>query len=505
MNTEARGVGLVHAAVQPSPGRRIYRGPASGGTLMPDPGITGGELLGCGPTVRVAMAARVLRVLAVAALVAAAFAIPESSRAAPTPASRAGVTIYYFWGDGCPHCAALRPFLDELAARPGVDLAAYEVWHDDANRGLFERVVAAHDVGADGVPAVFVAGGAWIGDSDAYRKAIAATVEKCAAGSCPNVAGAVIAGRAPQPVPEEEQPETGGTVVSVPLLGSHDVGGDSMIWATALIAFVDGFNPCSLWVLTVLLAMILRTGSRARLALIGGAYVTTAAVVYGLFLVGLFSALTVVDYAWWIRVSVALFALAFAAVNLKDYVWFGRGLSLTIPDRFKPQIVRSTRSVALEERRLPVVVGMTVAMAAGVSLLELPCTVGFPVVWTNLLAERNVGTSEYAFLLAVYLLIFLVDEIAVLVAAIVAMRIGRVDERHGRVLKLGGGMLMAVLAVVMLARPELLEKMSGTAFVFGIAAALTAAALLVTTGTGHFPRAPSGPAATRHPPAQPRR
>jgi len=93
----------------------------------------------------------------------------------------------------------------------------------------------------------------------------------------------------------------------------------------------------------------------------------------------------------------------------------------------------------------------------------------------------------------------------VLVAAIVAMRIGRVDERHGRVLKLGGGMLMAVLAVVMLARPELLEKMAGTAFVFGTAAALTVAALLVTAGTGHVPRAPSGPAATRHPPAQPRR
>jgi glutaredoxin len=149
------------------------------------------------------MAARVLRVLAVAALVAAAFAIPGSPRAAATPTSETGVTIYYFWGDGCPHCAELRPFLDELARLPGVDLAAYEVWHDDASRGLFERVAKAHDIGADGVPAVFVAGGAWVGDSDAYRKAIAATVEKCAAGGCPDVAGAVIAGRAPQPVPEE--------------------------------------------------------------------------------------------------------------------------------------------------------------------------------------------------------------------------------------------------------------------------------------------------------------
>jgi len=451
------------------------------------------------------MAARALRVLAVAALVAAAFAIPGSSHAAATPASGTGVTIYYFWGDGCPHCAALRPFLDELAARPGVDLAAYEVWNDEGNRDLFRRVAKAHSVDADGVPAVFVAGGAWIGDSGPYRQAITSAAERCAAGGCRDVVGDVLAGRVPQTVPEEERPDTSGTVVTVPLLGSHDVSGDSLIWATALIAFVDGFNPCSLWVLTVLLAMILRTGSRARLALIGGAYVTTAAVVYGLFLVGLFSALTVVDYAWWIRVSVALFALAFAAVNLKDYVWFGRGLSLTIPDRFKPQIVRSTRSVALEDRRLPVVVGMTVAMAAGVSLLELPCTVGFPVVWTNLLADRGVGTSEYAFLLAVYLLIFLIDEIAVLVAAVVAMRIGQIEKRHGRLLKLGGGMLMAVLAIVMLVRPALLEEIAGTALVFGVAAALTAAAILVSGGAGRLRGAPDDPAAIGHRPAQPPR
>lgn len=441
------------------------------------------------------MSARALRVLAVVALAVTALAIPAPAPAAAPEASNAGgVTIYYFWGDGCPHCAALRPFLDDLATRPGIDLAAYEVWHDSGHRDLFRRVAEAHDVAPDGVPAVFVAGGAWIGDSPAYRQAIEAVVEKCAAGGCPDVAAEVMAGQAPAPLPEEERPETGGTVINVPLLGTHDVGGDSLVWATALIAFVDGFNPCSLWVLTVLLAMILRTGSRTRLALIGGSYVTTVALVYGLFLVGLFSALTVVDYAWWIRVSVALFALAFAVVNLKDYVWFGRGVSLTIPDRFKPGIVRGTRSLALEDRSLPVVIATTVAMAAGVSLLELPCTVGFPVVWTNLLADRDVATSEYAFLLAVYLVVFLLDEIAVLAAAVAAMRIGRLEQRQGRVLKLGGGMLMLVLAVVMLVHPALLEDVVGAGLTFGVAAALTAGVLLARASAGRLRAAPEEPA-----------
>jgi cytochrome c biogenesis protein CcdA len=297
----------------------------------------------------------------------------------------------------------------------------------------------------------------------------------------------------------------------VPFLGSHDVSGDSPIWATAVIAFVDGFNPCSLWVLTVLIAMILRTGSRTRLALIGGSYIATAALVYGLFLVGLFSAFAIVDYAWWIRVGVAAFALVFAAVNVKDYVWLGRGVSFSIPDRFKPDIARGARSVALESRALPLVVGTTVALAAGVSLLELPCTVGFPVVWTNLLAEQHVATSEYAFLLAVYLVIFLIDEIAILAVALAAMRIGRLEERHGRVLKLGGGMLMGLLGIVMLVNPGLLEDVTGAAIVLGAAAALTATTIAVHAGATRLraargtppPRAPAprtrGRHAHRHP------
>jgi hypothetical protein len=141
--------------------------------------------------------------------------------------------------------------------------------------------------------------------------------------------------------------------------------------------------------------------------------------------------------------------------------------------------VRESRSLALEERRLPVVLGSTAALAAGVALLELPCTVGFPVVWSNLLADRGVGTAGFAFLLTIYLLVFLVDEIAVVVGAVVALRIGRLQERHGKALKLGAGVVMGLLAVVMLVDPSLLERVVGTGAVFGAAAGAMVAVMAV--------------------------
>lgn len=422
------------------------------------------------------MAARLARGLVLAALVAAALAVPAQPAAVAAEA-RPGVTVYFFWGDGCPHCEAMRPFLEELAARPGVELAAFEVWYDEGNRDWFARVAEAHGTEASGVPAVFAGGRYWVGDGDANRASIREAVEACADGACPDVAGAALGGEEVSTVPGEEGDDEG-TVVDVPVVGRHELEGDSLLWATALIAFADGFNPCSLWVLTVLLAMVLRTGSRGRVVLIGGSYLLAAAAVYGLFLAGLFGALTVVDYSWWLRGGVAAFAFAFAAVNVKDYFWFGRGVSLTIPDRVKPRIARGSRSLALEDRRLPVVVALTVGLAAGVSLLELPCTAGFPVVWSNLLAARGTSDAEFAVLLAVYLAVFLLDELAIFAVAVTAMRIGRFEERHGRFLKLGGGVLMGVLGVVMLADPSVLESAAGAAAVFTVAVALTVLTLL---------------------------
>ena len=38
------------------------------------------------------------------------------------------VDIYFFWGDGCPHCAKAKPFLEGLvAANPQVILHSYEI------------------------------------------------------------------------------------------------------------------------------------------------------------------------------------------------------------------------------------------------------------------------------------------------------------------------------------------------------------------------------------------
>jgi len=251
--------------------------------------------------------------------------------------------------------------------------------------------------------------------------------------------------------------------IEVPLVGDVELAGRSAIGVTALIAFVDGFNPCSLWVLTVLLAMVLNAGaSRSRVIAVGGTFLATTGLLYGAFIAGLFTVLGLVERLGAIRVGVAVVALVVGAVNVKDYFAYKQGISLTIPDRFKPRIYRGGRAIREGQRSLPSVLVTTVLLAGGVALVELPCTAGFPVIWTGTLRTLGIeGGLEFAGLLALYLLIYVLDELVVFSVVVVTLRITAFEEKHGRLLKLVGGAIMVALGLAMLFVPTLLEDLAG--------------------------------------------
>lgn len=268
-------------------------------------------------------------------------------------------------------------------------------------------------------------------------------------------------------------------VIDLPLIGPVDVGGSSLLVATFLIALVDGVNPCSLWVLSILLALVLRTGSRGRVLAIGGTFLVVTTLLYGLYIGGIYGFLSQVSNLTWIRIVMAVIALAFGIINLKDYFWYKRGISLTIPERKKPGVYHRMREVAGSSESLPVALTGTAVLAVGVSVLETPCTAGYPLLWSNLLATNDVGLAAAVPLFALYMVVFLIDELAVFGAAVVAMRALKLEERAGRLLKLVGGTIMITLAATLIFFPEAMNSVTGAVAVFG--AALLAVVAVVAT------------------------
>ena len=157
----------------------------------------------------------------------------------------------------------------------------------------------------------------------------------------------------------------------------------------------------------------------------------------------------------------------------RDGVRPGVGPSLSISDARKPGIYQRMRTIADPNRGMAATLAGTVVLAVGVSLLETPCTAGLPLLWTNLLAQHDVGFGTAAALFAVYMVVFLLDELIVFAVAVTTLKATRMQERHGRFLKLLSGSVLVTLAAAMLLAPQAMNTVLGTVIVFAIAGVVT--------------------------------
>ncbi len=409
------------------------------------------------------------------------FGLVSSQIVRAQDSSSAEVNIYFFWGDGCPHCAQAEPFLQDLSKRyPSAKVKAYEVWYVAQNQELMNKMAQAHNFQAQYVPTIFIGDRYWVGYSEAIGAEIEDTVKACLAQGCKDAGAGIMPGVTEEAANGQsistERPAV--DMITVPLIGTVDLAGQSLWISTALISFVDGFNPCSVWVLTMLLALTLHTGSRRKVLIIGLIFLTVTALVYALFIAGLFTVFTFINYVGWIQVIVALVALFFASVNIKDYFWYKEGISFTIADEQKPGLFKRMRGVMDASQSFWGLAGATVVMSAGVSLVEFSCTAGFPVLWTNLLAAQKVTALTFVLLLLLYMLIYQADELVIFFMAVYSLKASRLEEKQGRILKLIGGVLMLTLAGVMLINPSLMNSISSSMTVFGIAFGLVLLILL---------------------------
>ena len=415
--------------------------------------------------------------------------------AQPVSAEADELNVYIFEGEGCPYCARAVAFFHDLAEKDErIVLHDFEVYHSLENREYYTLMAAEHGFEPMYVPAIFIGEYYWVGFSETIQAEIEAVIQECQNSICVDVGKQVLPasmvnsdGLPVETKPGIEVDPSGVEVVSnvegiqfvLPLFGTINLADRSLLLSTILISFVDGFNPCSIWVLSMLLAITLNTRSRKKVLIIGFVFIFVTALIYALFVGGLFTVFTFIGYIGWIQLVVALIAFIFALVNIKDYFWYKEGLSFTISDKQKPGIYQGIRRIMNAEENLWGLVSATVLLAAGVSLVEFSCTAGFPMIWTNLLAAQDVSGLAFVGFLMVYMLVYQLDEMGIFLAAVFTLRKSKMEEKYGRILKLLGGVLMLSLSVVMLVEPTLMNNIRHSMWVFGFAFGVTGVVLLV--------------------------
>ncbi|MEX0920788.1 MAG: thioredoxin family protein [Candidatus Pacearchaeota archaeon] len=96
------------------------------------------------------------------------------------------VTIYFFWGDGCPHCSTQKPYLEEWAEEYGdnIEIKRFETWKNPENIPLFQEVASAYGIQARGVPTTFIGEKHWVGFSSSMAPEMKGYIEYCIENTC---------------------------------------------------------------------------------------------------------------------------------------------------------------------------------------------------------------------------------------------------------------------------------------------------------------------------------
>jgi hypothetical protein len=206
----------------------------------------------------------------------------------------------------------------------------------------------------------------------------------------------------------------------------------------------------------VLLGILMHVKERKRLFLFGGIFVVMSGVVYFLFMtvwVGLFH---LVGLSRPITIVLGLVVLVMGLINLKELIWFKKGVSLMISDKAKPKLYKRMRGIA-RAASLPAAVLGIVTLAFFVNLIELGCTLGLPAIYTRILSLREELSfgARYGYL-ALYNLAYIVPLAVIVIVYAMTFKRLTLGERGAKVLKGVSGTLLVLFGLLFIAAPELL-------------------------------------------------
>lgn len=385
--------------------------------------------------------------------------LPDNTWFEQDASGKTRIHLYFFWSKKCPHCLEALPFVEMLADdRDSLQVHSYQVVGEPENVARYQWMMRALEREAQSVPAFVFCNTALTGyDTQITPQQIDMLLARCRQhidthGSLMNYA----------------QSELEQTQIVLPFIGEVSITDDSLPFMTLVIAGVDAFNPCAFFVLMFLMSMMLHTRKRSRMLLVGGVFVFMSGLLYFLFMAAWLNLFKAIGQLELITIAAALIAIFVGLINIKDFVWFKKGISLTIADSSKPALYQRARTL-LQARSLFTMLAATVGLAFFANLYEFLCTAGFPMVYTRILTLSELSDFQYYLYLVLYNLVYIMPLLLIVLLFTWTMGKRQLQETEGRSLKLVSGSMMLALGMVLLIDPGLLQNLLMTLVVLFIA------------------------------------
>ncbi len=365
------------------------------------------------------------------------------------------VNVYFFWGEGCPHCAEEKVFLEKLKEKyPQVEVHYYEVWHNKQNRDLMVEFGKELRAKVSGVPFTVIGENYFIGwVSEDYTGAqIEEAVECNLNKGCQDIGLKLLGLKNDQTKAEQDKsaiPEK----VTLPWLGEVKVRNLSLPALTIILGALDGFNPCAMWALLFLITLLLGMEDKKRVWILGSAFIFTSGFVYFLFMAAWLNLILFIGMVVWLRTAIGLLALTGGSYNLKKYFSQKEAVCQVDYNQKKQKTFEKIKLIVQKKQFWLALTGIII-LAAAVNLIELICSAGLPVIFTQILALSNLAQWQYYLYLLFYIFIFILDDLLVFFAAMTTLRLTGITSQYTRWSYLIGGCLMLAIGLLLIFKPE---------------------------------------------------
>jgi thiol-disulfide isomerase/thioredoxin len=263
------------------------------------------------------------------------------------------------------------------------------------------------------------------------------------------------------------------SILYLPWIGRVDLSSFSLPVLTIVLAGLDSFNPCSFFILIFLLNLLLYLQSRRRMLLVGSIFIFFSGLFYLLFMFILFSSLLLTkDYIQIISVVAGIVALLMGIFSIKDFFFFKKGPSLSMPQEKQKETFKKIRKL-VKSPSLVAMLGGTIFLAVTVNFYELICTLEFPWVFTNILNTYDFQTFDYYLYLIFYNIVYVIPLIIILLVFTFTLGSKKLSEWQGRKLKLLSGIMIFSFGIFFLVDYKLLENVITPIALLGLSIILT--------------------------------
>ena len=243
-------------------------------------------------------------------------------------------------------------------------------------------------------------------------------------------------------------------LVTLPFFGPVDLKQYSLPTLSVILGFIDGFNPCAMWVLVTFLLILVQAGSRKRMWQIAGLFILAEAIMYYLILNVWFTAWDFVGLDHIVTPIVGIIAIGGGIFFLYEWKTSDGTCKVTNLEQ-KSKTTQKIQKLVNAELTILTILGI-IGLAFSVNVIEFACSIGIPQAFTKILDINTLDVLTRQFYMLLYILFYMIDDVIVFSIALYSIEKIGLTTKYSRWSNLIGGILMLILGAILILKPNLI-------------------------------------------------